>query len=169
MNFVNVAPNGNDADEIADNLVYTEVNTNGLYTGADVNVVPNTWLTSGVTSTLTSGMLNSVKMLSISNLAAGTYQTNFSATYTGTSFGANDVIDFYWSGTTTTNPAGSTDSLLVCSNDYSTVRSLGTFNSTDTFVLPVAETALNLYARFNGTGTSVSCTIFPYVSLYKIA
>ena len=166
MNFVNVAPNGNESAMISDNLIYTEVSTNGTATGAEVNIVPSTWLTSGATANLTSGVSN--VMVELDNTPAGTYQTNFSATFRGTGFGTTDVIDFEWVGTKTAVPVGQTDSLVVCKSNYSTARSLGTFNSTDTFVLPVVDN-LKLYARFTGSATGVSVTVYPYLSIYKIA
>ena len=163
---LNVAPSGSDDLTISNNLVSTTVQTNGVAVFAEVNIVPNTWLTSGVVQ---NSMVSTTQyIMATIPVQAGTYQTNFSAKYSGTLFGATDVIDFFWSGSVNVTPVGSTDTVTLCSTNYSTVRGFGTINSTDTFVIPSAQN-ITLTARFTGTATSVSTTLYPYITYFKIA
>ena len=163
---LNVAPSGSDNLVIANNLVWTTVEENGVAVFTQVNIVPNTWLQGGVTQNpMVSG---TSYQLAVIPVKAGTYQTNFSATYTGTSFGANDYMDYFWAGSATTVPIGSTDTITLCTGNYSTVRSLGTINSTDTFTIPSAQNII-LSGRFTGTATNVATTLYPYLTYFKIA
>lgn len=161
-----VAPNSSNDIQIDNNTISTTVIVGGTSKFTTVNIVPNTYLTSGVvTSSMTSGTIYQV--LTIPNLTAGIYQLTYSALFTGTSFGSTDVIDTFWSGSATSSLVGAEDVITIPANSYSTTRSSGSMGATETIVLPSTQNLI-FNIRFTGSATGVNVTLFPYVNCFKI-
>ena len=161
-----VAPNASNDIQIDNNTITTTVVVGGTSKLATVNVVPSTYLTSGV---VTPNMVSTTiyTVLTIPNLDAGVYQLTYSGSFAGSFTAASDLIDTFWSGSVTASPAGADNMITVPLYNYSATRSAGSFGATETVYLPSSQNLL-LNFRFTGTGTFVSTTLYPYVSCFKI-
>jgi hypothetical protein len=164
-----VAPNNSNDLVIDNNTIYTSVLTNGVPTFTSVNVVPNTWLTTGAqVNNMVSGTLYS--LVSLAGYGKGTYQINLQGQYTynsGTPWATTDVLDFYWDGSL--GDFSTADSIVIPYYNYAATRQLGSFNVTDTFVATKDNDTFTLHGRFTGAATQVSVTILPYITVWKIA
>jgi len=165
-----VAPNATDQAQIYNNQIYTQVTNYAdggsvvSTTGATVNVVPNTYLTSSITTAMVSG--SAVTGMSFGTIQPGTYTVSCRYVAIETAGVAGDYLNFRVFASTSPGITayGTTQRTYFLTNaTNSSIDS--TF--TVTFVLPIASPLL-LQGNYSGS-TACSLTIYPGVTLQKIA